>query len=504
MNIEVHGGAGGVTARYTDMRAHADVLDRAGDEVRNRADDVAKVALDGSVVASALLCPVEAAAVGVQVADAAAHLLVVTASFEGSALVLRATVESYVFLDETRQRVMEGLQQAASYAIGFGLGVALPGLALGGLVIAAGNPALVALAAAALQAHGGELLDGALTTLFENPWLMEELTQSAPWLIQGLTSGLGSLLPGGGLLAPFLLSGGQWPTTDYESAVGGLVSAGGLFGLFDDDGDWVPVPADTIGAQAPGSIADIFGQQSELGEKANHGQIQIVRVPGPPESFIVQIPGTQEWSPERGGNPVDLTTNVHLMAGHETALMREVAEAMRAAGIEPGDEVMLTGHSQGGILCAALASDPEFMDDFTVTSVVTGGSPIARFDIPPGVDVLALEHDQDPVPMLEGRENPDRTNWVTVERDITGVTVPDGKGGTTEVADPGAAHGTGVYETTGALVDGSDDPSVQAWLEDNAHFLDPEGAEVTRWEFVPTGQGAAAPGGGPAHGVVGR
>lgn len=101
-------------------------------------------------------------------------------------------------------------------------------------------------------------------------------------------------------------------------------------------------------------------------------------------------------------------------------------------------------------------------------SVVTGGSPVARFDIPDDVSVLSIEHDQDVVPMLEGRENPDRPNWVTVERDASDSEVlaqPD-KGYTV-----GEVHGTAVYAETGAVVDRSDDPSVAAWREANAQFL---------------------------------
>ena len=68
---------------------------------------------------------------------------------------------------------------------------------------------------------------------------------------------------------------------------------------------------------------------------------------------------------------------------------------------------MLTGHSLGGIAAASLAADSGFTSRFHVTSVVTAGSPIARIDVPASVTVLSLEHEQDVVPMLDGRRNDD-------------------------------------------------------------------------------------------------
>lgn len=475
MSIDVSGGAGGVTARHEDMRSHAGVLDAAGDDVRRWSDDVARVALDESVVASALLCPAEAAAVGVAVTDAGLSMVTLSARMEASALVLRASVETYQLVDETRQQVLEALDRAG----GMLLGQALPGLLLGSGLLLATNPALAAALGLTVARDPEAVLAGVQQTLFENPWLLEEITQSMPWVLQGLST---STL---GLPLTAAISGGRWPTSDYESAVAGLVSLGGLAGGFHDGGDFDPELVAAHPGDAPTSVEEIFLQQESLGDASSHGQVQVVRVPGPDgtSSWVVQIPGTQDWSPVRGDNPVDLTTNVHLMAGEQTALQEAIAEAMTEAGVDPADPVMLTGHSQGGIAAASLASDPGFREQFNVRSVVTGGSPVARFDIPDDVSVLSIEHDQDVVPMLEGRENPDRPNWVTVERDASGSEVlaePD-KGYTV-----GAVHGTGVYAETGVEIDGSTDPSLAAWREANAQFLagDAHGApQVDRYRL---------------------
>jgi hypothetical protein len=488
VSISVSGGAGGMGARLQDLRSEAGLLDAAGDDVRRWSGSVAAVAVHPDVTVATLLCPGEVAAVAGSVAAAtigANGLLVVSARLEGTAVVLRASATTYEFVDATQRRVLEALQHAA----GFTLGAALPFLAIGGggvllggagavLARPAGWPALVILARdvdpAALGRAG---MDG----LYDNPWLLESLTRMAPSLVQGTTWSLGTLLggPAGGLALPFALSGGAWPTGTYEDAVGGFVNAGGLFGVFQDTGAVGVTLSDRLdGSFAPRSVAEVFEQQGAVG--SDEGKVQIVQLTSTDgsSSYVVQIPGTQEWAPTRGDNPVDLTTNVRLMAGRSTLMQQQVAEAMRQAGIHPGDPVMLTGHSQGGITAAALASDPAFRQQFTVQSVVTGGSPIARFDIPDSVSVLSLEHDQDAVPMLEGRENPDRANWVTVERDLGTV-----RDGVLPQASVGAAHGTGVYAETGAMVDRSDDPSVRAWREGVEQFFTGD-ATVTRWDVT--------------------
>lgn len=486
-DIVVSGGAGGVGARLQDLRSQAGLLDDAGDDVRAWSGDVAAIAVHGDITVAALLCPVEVAQVAGAVTAATIGtngLLIVSTGLEASAIVLRASATTYEFVDATQQQIMDALQNAA----GFALGAALPGLLLGGGVllvggglVVLGNPATwPALLVAVQQLDPAAVQAGLMDTLYDNPWLLDSLISMAPGLVQGTTWSLGNLLGGplGGLALPYVLSGGQWPTGSYEDAVGGLVNAGGMFGMFGDTGEVGVSLARTLSPdRAPTSVEEIFQQQTAIGR--NEGEVQIVQVTNPDgtSSYIVQIPGTQEWGPQRGSNPVDLTTNVRLMAGDSTLMQQQVADAMRQAGIKPGDPVMLTGHSQGGITAAALASDPAFRDEFAVRSVVTGGSPIARFDIPSDVAVLSLEHDQDAVPMLEGRENPDRANWVTVERDLGTA-----KNGVLPEASVGAAHGTDVYAQTGAMVDASSDPSVQAWRDGNQQFFTGEPGSVTRWD----------------------
>ncbi|QGQ18392.1 hypothetical protein GC089_02885 [Cellulomonas sp. JZ18] len=88
--------------------------------------------------------------------------------------------------------------------------------------------------------------------------------------------------------------------------------------------------------------------------------------------------------------------------------------------------------------------------------------------------------------MLDGRENPDRPNVLTINRDVqasqTTVTTPYTGGHREDIGvGPLSMHDNRLYAQTGALVDSSTDPGVQQWRQDQQRFFtgDPT---VTRWE----------------------
>jgi pimeloyl-ACP methyl ester carboxylesterase len=158
------------------------------------------------------------------------------------------------------------------------------------------------------------------------------------------------------------------------------------------------------------------------GEGLGGGRVRVVEVVRGDggSAWVLVVPGTQEWSPRAGANPFDLTSDVRAVTGGATVAAAGVAAALDAvrsrAGSRstPGDPVVLVGHSQGGILAAALASDPGFRSRHRVSHVVTSGSPVGLFPVPPTTRVLSVEHGDDPVPRLDLGPNPDRTSWVTV------------------------------------------------------------------------------------------
>ncbi|MBK0332114.1 WXG100 family type VII secretion target [Brachybacterium sp. MASK1Z-5] len=158
------------------------------------------------------------------------------------------------------------------------------------------------------------------------------------------------------------------------------------------------------GGAAPHSVAalldDVSGNYSSEGEETGKVQVKTVVDPDGHERYIVTVPGTEAdiGDPSMGwggqGNSRDWSANVRAMAGQDTAAMQNVRDAMIAAGVEPGADVMMVGHSQGGIINAALASDPSFNGPggYNVTTLVSEGSPVESFDLPPGTQSLNIAH----------------------------------------------------------------------------------------------------------------
>lgn len=144
------------------------------------------------------------------------------------------------------------------------------------------------------------------------------------------------------------------------------------------------------------------GRESER----RHVRVTEVAQPDGSSAHIVTVPGTNgltqfPGSITGGDEAFDNTSNLELQAGERSASMEAVMAVMQEAGIEPGEPVMLQGHSQGGMVVAELTQDQEFMDRYAVTHMITEGSPNDSRSIPDGVQTLALEHTNDPVPMVD-------------------------------------------------------------------------------------------------------
>jgi hypothetical protein len=166
-----------------------------------------------------------------------------------------------------------------------------------------------------------------------------------------------------------------------------------------------------------GGVSDLVA----AGEGLDGGRVRVLETTRGDggSAWVVIVPGTQEWSPRAGANPFDLTTDVRALTGDATVAAAGVAAALAEARVRsgrgtPDDPVLLVGHSQGGILAAALASDPAFRRSNRVTHVVTSGSPVGLFPVPSSTRVLSVEHADDPVPRLDLTPNPAGDSWTTI------------------------------------------------------------------------------------------
>lgn len=185
------------------------------------------------------------------------------------------------------------------------------------------------------------------------------------------------------------------------------------------------------------------------------------------ERWVVSLPSTQDWQwGSDTGALNDRDSNVALMADNpilRTAYERAVLQAMSDAGIPPGGDVVLTGFSQGGIMAANLAADRTF--PYNTVGVVTNGSPIDSFDIPPHVPVYAFQHVTDIVPTLDGNvfdETPPNVNRILMPGPLSPLAAHDNQAYADSVAEwekqYAQSHGgppPGLDVLTGEVVDHS-------------------------------------------------
>lgn len=464
--IQVEGGVGGTAVGLDSLDLAAFRLVRAGLDLSEVLARTLLLVADVDLQASAVVSPATAARVEVALACAVGPggLVGQLAAMSELATATSSAIAAY---REVERQVTLSLD-AVHDAVMFGLGFDAPALAVG------------AFTAHALGAdlHGlAPRLDHAV---YDHPELADFGGGAA-----GLTAGLRS----NPLTAPLLIPGDlraasrSDPVDPYEASLRVLGDAAEPWGLLSDAGQArvLQEPAPRAGAAAPTSMAELALGQLNVSDDDYPGHVRVIEVPQPGggSAWVVLISGTQAWDPRAGSNPHDVTTDVRQMARESTVLAAGVEQALAQAQAESGrdtsqDPVLLSGHSLGGIVAAGLASSPAFATQHRVTHVVTMGSPVARMPVPRDVQVLSLEHHQDPVPRLEGRLNPDRRSWVTVTRDL--------RGDSDHVATGTGAHATEEYVETAAAVDSSSDPSIRDWRQGSRQFFQPRpgGSPVVR------------------------
>ena len=451
----ITGGSEGLAATYARVLALAATYDTAGNRMRDWAATGARTLANGDLVESAVLAPVSFARAEAAVVAATTGpdgILVESLDWETDAVLIRVTVRVLQETDDLVQGAFAVVDYLVGRTLGFTLVAAAPALLAAGLV--AGPLAYVGwqhlppgLQQRLQQDVGAELQ----AWLGRNPGVVQHLVDGGGGLLDGLWDGLTPLAPGG----PF---GIATFTPDTESAAGQLAA------LYGDDSRYVVHPTDLhvpSGDTQPGSLADVIthldqtNDLSSVDHPENNGSIEIQTISDGHGHVrhIVYLPGTDDmgtlpWTQD--GDVRDLATNFLLIHGQDNAYLDGILAAMHEAGIGPDDPVLLAGHSQGGMEAAAILGQHH---DYHVTNVVTAGSPTAQVPgFPPGTHVLSLENHGDVVPLLDGGENPDTAQQVTVHFDDRGSGIGD-------------SHSLTHYANGAAAVDASRDPSVREQLQ---------------------------------------
>lgn len=138
--------------------------------------------------------------------------------------------------------------------------------------------------------------------------------------------------------------------------------------------------------------------------------------------WIVDLPGTEAWTPLDSENIWDVEGDLEAMTSaqrgefaQKNAMVADlVKQALADAGASAGEDVLITGHSGGGIHAAAMAADPAFLANVNVRMIVIAGAPGANSQPGPGIDVLDLENTDDMVTALAGAQPEQTEHWTTV------------------------------------------------------------------------------------------
>lgn len=159
----------------------------------------------------------------------------------------------------------------------------------------------------------------------------------------------------------------------------------------------------------PRELADLLEFTEEArhargaGENRENYRVQHFRTSTGEETYVMYMPPTQiDMKKEKAwdgtaGNSRDWASNLGIMAGMDVTTMKNARAALEAAGVPKGANLMLVGHSQGGLAAASLASRSDFngQDGYNVTNVITYGSPVDAFTpAQSNTKVFAIAHKQ--------------------------------------------------------------------------------------------------------------
>jgi hypothetical protein len=381
--------------KYDQILALADLFDSSGNEMRTRARLGAEILGDDDVVDTGELSQDTWGQAEVDIRAATTGkdgLLTRSVELDADALVVRATVLTYRWIDELQQAAYQTLGSIAGRAIGY----LAPEVALGGAIVSAGLIETDALDRDGVTAYLSELAEN-------NPDLMDHL------------SGGGGLLDG--LHMRSLLTAGVLASDQgAHAAQGGLRAIGvepfpadAVSAFRDSAGSFVEVEepeaeAGTIAARAPRSLEELMDNLLAEDRRISVQRVGACR-------YIAYLPGT--LGPASG--------RLRLVGADPTTYANQVVRAIEKVVTEDDARVMLVGSAAGGTVAAeiaATASSPRFVVD----QVVTAGAPSAQVPrIPEVTRVLSLEDRSDPVALLGSLINATIENRLTVVFDGTGV-----------------------------------------------------------------------------------
>ena len=402
-SVSVSGGATAIDAELAAMNTYAALLDRAAGAVAGILALLARTMADPALLPAGLLDPVGGATLAARLTGTAVLAAAAEAGCRGLASALRAAVDSYRAVD-----VLDSLSMSA--------------------------------------ARAAERLPASVRELAARP-------------------------NGAGLQAALLADPGLVDLAVHTVSLPvGPVVVSSLLALPYPDGPAVVTP------RPDGPVDDALGPPRTLGDLVRGLAVRasdddgggavdvrfLQRVGSADRRVVVDIAGTTIWNTDpwrRSPQATDMGTNLRSLANRPSVMSRGVITALAAAGVRPDEPILLVGHSQGGMVAAQVATELTRSGEFHVAGLVTAGSPIGSAPVPSSVPVLSLENADDPVPHLDGTDNPGTAQWLTVHGRAGGPTVLD-------------QHSLRAYQAIATDADASSDPALAAWRQEQAGFFE--------------------------------
>ncbi|MFE2325731.1 hypothetical protein ACFXD5_17715 [Streptomyces sp. NPDC059385] len=150
---------------------------------------------------------------------------------------------------------------------------------------------------------------------------------------------------------------------------------------------------------------DIVSYINDIGALGNHGLALLRRVRCSDGSVrhVLLLPGTS-FALLSNSTPQDVIGAFDGCLRTDTTYTRAVRNLVERAGVPAGSELMIVGHSLGGLTAMNLASDPVFSSTYRLTHVIAVGSPIdAKRPADHTTRVISLVNEHDVIPTLDGR-----------------------------------------------------------------------------------------------------
>ncbi len=404
--------------KYDQMLALADLFDSSGSDMRARARLGEQILRDDDVADSEELSRATygQAEEDIRAATTGKHgLLTRSVELDADALVVRATVLTYRWIDELQEAAYKTLGSIAGRAIGY----LAPEVALGGAIVSAGLIETDALDRDSVTAYLNELAEN-------NPELMDHM------------SGGGGLLDG--LHMRSLLTAGV-----LASEHGAHAARGGLRAIGVD-----PFPADAVSAfrDSAGSFVEAEAIAPTVDASEAHPPRSLeelmANLAAEDRRISVQRVGAGRYIAYLPGHHGAESGRLRLVGADPTTQAAQVVRTIEKAVTDDNARVMLVGSASGGTVAAEIAASLTSAK-FAVDQVVTAGSPSAQVPlIPEPTRVLSLEDRADPVAQLGSLINARITNRLTV------------------VFDGAAADGTHTYVAGARAADSADHPELRA------------------------------------------